>query len=346
MACDDEPGSPWCSDGHQLGRRVRLGLGGHLPRWQDPGGLAAAGGTQTDTTWPWVRLTARTELCSVEAELVALFTRVRIERVSVFASGPDDNPNESRRDSLRSLLELNGIIGIVLYAFAWLETVGLFSVFHLSPEDVGIAPTFLLIRAGFTALPIIGLVLLLYGLRLLRDDSLGLYHRLLALLTLGIVIFMVYNVWWTVAHGSSVRSAAVWLISTIAGFVTLIALVLGSPSKARSSIIAIGAVVWITLTLLYGWLVGLEAADRIMRNFGYVHIIPPEIPVLIIPPVQVFQSVEPDGPRRQIFECSALLGTANGVTTVLGDDHRVWRLPTDQIAIVQGCISSEDADGS
>jgi hypothetical protein len=70
---------------------------------------------------------------------------------------------------LRAFLELSATFGAFLYALSWLFAVRFFEEFGVQPEEVGVNATWLIIRAGFGAIPAAGVFLLFIAIGELRQ---------------------------------------------------------------------------------------------------------------------------------------------------------------------------------
>lgn len=274
-----------------------------------------------------------------------LITRIGRQTILVLKQQKGNTPPPQLLDAsnLGLLLQLGGLFSIILYTLFWLYMSRLLLPFAVSPEEIGITPTWILFRVFLFLYPSIGsltaLWLVIHAKRRWPSTA---YRTLQLALLVGLVVFIAWGV----------REPGTGFIPDLAfasfnlSFVALLAS-FGSWWLDRSSkrliITVIALAVWLICIGLFIWVSAAEKADTIATGRGQV---------VTLGRVHVFHAINVsgfelsgDGAPTQIFPCGILLGSSDGTTVVLvglpGERLNTWRFPTDQITLQTGCSWTE-----
>lgn len=241
--------------------------------------------------------------------------------------------------AIRSFAEISGLIALLFYGLGWFFFIRFCGDLNFSPEEIGITPASLLVRAVVAFIPIAVLMLSYRALTYLEHFvPRNIVHIIRAVVAIGttIVLILINQQNRTVAVGVSVT---LFLI----GLFTLLSTESqwrSRPTHLMAAVIAIASTLLVVSSFLYAWqIAGEEVKDAREWSYG---------PVLILPGVYIFRTElvsvyafdKDQVPKPLVHGCSILLGSSNGTTLLLAgypDKQLLWRLPTDSISLKEGC---------
>jgi hypothetical protein len=271
----------------------------------------------------------------------------RIERQTfLFLGRPDgDPPSNGLRDpsNIGLLLQVGGSVAVVYYALGWLFMMRLLLPFDVSPEEIGVTPTWILFRMMLVVYPSIIAIASLLLLNLAKSHWPTAAYRILQLAMLVLVLMFTAFGIATPSTGLITDVLYALLVLSSIGLLFSINLWWSRRTGRPRWILIASAICWVLISGLYLWNVAAERANRI--SLGEIDVTFGRIPVLHTPRVTGFE-LRGDGVPKQLFACGTLLGSANGATIVLAGspgEYDVLRFPTEQLALQHGCSSSEDS---
>jgi hypothetical protein len=244
--------------------------------------------------------------------------------------------------SLRLLVEVGGVLTGIFYFVGWIFLVRLLDKFGVSPDEIGLTFSSLVVRSIFISVPLALIILGYLGLLELKYKLSPVMYSVLSI-TIGSLAAIAYAVW---ALNAVLVNIAVVL--TLAALV-ISGLILAANLKEwhrlrrrRNSRIAVGSALLLAVLLLatplqYASYVADQLESGHVGYFGPI----PGTPVFRVEEVFVLEAGKDSPPEPLPIGCATLLGSANGITVVLlgyGDDPQIpWRLSTETINLRRGC---------
>lgn len=238
------------------------------------------------------------------------------------------------------------MIALVTYTLGWLLVSRFLAPFGIAPEEIGITPTWILFRVPLQAIPLAGYVVVGWVLIQIRLRCSASIYRIgqVAAVTLGLG-FIATRLYATTGHTRS--ELVLWAASQVVSLaaILLIAESWRQPSK-RFPILPIVAIALLAFSVVLSGRYLWSRADTISHytELGGTGPIGPAVyPYLYISAVTVTK-LKDDGTKKIVFPCATFLGTSNRTMVILvgdlGDTHTVWRLPTNQTLLRDGCVDS------
>jgi hypothetical protein len=262
---------------------------------------------------------------------------IRIAPQAKNDSGPDRSHENT---NIAAVLSAGGLVAAISYGLGWLAVTRLLTPFNVSPEEIGITSAWVLFRVPFLMIPIIGFAFLLWA-TIMANRHLGpVIGRAVQLIAVTLIATLV------IANYLAPPFRPVHDLLLVIVYISLIGSMLAgaswwlhrrAPSLALSIVFAL---LFIATGVGWIWNTSAEIASSIENgSYGSLTVLG-NVPVISFDQVSVLQ-LSGDGSLIDIPpRCAILLGSANGTTVVVsseGEGATVWRLPTDQIALAEGC---------
>lgn len=109
----------------------------------------------------------------------------------------DINDRLSQLTSASTFLITSGALSVLAYGLAWIFVTRFLSPFGVTPEEIGISPTWILFRAPLLALPFIGFALALWAIfqarRIVSPSTSRVFEILVGFLVVGLILVVYFS---------------------------------------------------------------------------------------------------------------------------------------------------------
>jgi hypothetical protein len=274
---------------------------------------------------------------------VPLFTRVD-RRAIVILNPPPNDPRPKRlisSESVAVLLQLGGIFSLFYYGVGWLLINRFLAPFSISPEEIGLTPAWILLRVPVFLFPTIGAFIIAWLLAYARAQIPAISYWPLVMLVSLVTFAILVRVAPSPLYYSSLQIALYYATLLTSISLIIFGVYWWSHRTPTTSAIGIGALLLVLAISATTFYLFAATEATIVRNGitgSYAALF--NIPILHEVPVTVFE-LTGQGTPKQLLPCATFLGSANGTTIVISPPEqgsKVWRLPTDQVAIREGCF--------
>jgi len=248
------------------------------------------------------------------------------------------------RDPIRStlrILEVGGALTVLGYGYGWILLAETLRPLKVSPEEIGIGPSWLAVRAPLYLLPfILGALVALILTRV--DQRLGRTAHVTSVFVASAVLFGLI-LWVMLYLLESPSTPGLYVLARTAGYVALAVLILIVPTwwKRRAGLISRIGPLALIAALIFNFLADVSYYNHVgslMKQGKRAGVYTLNlVPVITTPLVSVSTYDVTSGKSRDLSPCALYMGASNGVSVVIslrgGGTTEVLRLPSDQVTL-------------